>query len=175
MKVARHRLAQGLRALLAFARAPDLALARRYLSPCELAAFMRMSQADQLHSLNVLRLVLGADPLAPAVLAAAALLHDVGKSRCHLAVWQKTLTVILGRLSPGLGRELGAKESLNRWRAPFVVSRRHPRWSGEILRECGSDAAVIWLAENHHEGAEHFRDHSYFVLLLALQAADSSS
>ncbi len=169
-----HRLGQGLRAVLAFATSPDLDLAGRYLTQRELAAFTRMSRADQLHSLNVLRSVLRAEPAAPAVLTAAALLHDVGKSRYHLAVWQKTLAVLMLRFAPGLSQKLSHEESFSKWRALFVVRRNHPKWSGELLRECGSDTVVIWLAENHHGDAKHYRDHKYISLLTTLQAADSS-
>ncbi|MCY3780197.1 MAG: HD domain-containing protein [Chloroflexi bacterium] len=169
-----HRLAQGFRALLAFAASPDLGMAQRYLTQREYAAFKRMSRAEQLHSLNVLRSVLQAEPNAPAALAAAALLHDVGKSRYHLAVWQKTLAVLLLQLAPRLSHRLSQSESLNRWRAPFAVQRNHPKWSAEILDDCGSDAGLIWLAENHHEDAKLYLDHDHYALLIALQAADSS-
>ena len=170
-----HRLGQGLRALLAFAASPDLGMAQKHLTQCEYAAFKRMSRADQLHSLNVLRAVLRKEPNAPATLAAAALLHDVGKSRCHLAVWQKTLAVLLLRLAPGLSQGLSQSKSLNKWRAPFAVQRNHPMWSAKILDDCGSDAAIIWLAESHHEDAKLYRDHEHYALLTALQAADSSN
>ena len=169
-----HRLDQGLRASLAFAVSPDLGMAQMYLTRSEFAAFKRMSRADQLHSLNVLRAALKAQPNAPVALAAAALLHDVGKSRCHLAVWQKTLAVVLRRLAPGLSHRLSRSKSLNGWRAPFVVQQRHPNWSAEILEDCGSDTSIIWLAENHHANAELYRGHEHYAHLKALQAADSS-
>ena len=173
MNAVLHRLGQGSHALFAFARSPDLALARQFLSPRELAAFQRMSRADQLHSLNVLRALLRDRPDAPRTLAKAALLHDVGKSRCHLAVWQKTLAVLLLAKAPGLGLRFSHKETLDWWRAPFVVRRHHARWSAEILRDIGSEPSVIWLARHHHDDLAHFQDHEHIALLAALQAADS--
>lgn len=172
MTAARRRLGQGLRALMAFATSPDLNLARRYLTERELAEFVQLSRADQLHCLNVLRAVLRANPEAPPALTAAALLHDVGKSRYHLRVWQKTLAVLVLGLAPAHGRNLTLVEPPNSWRAPFIVHELHPKWSGELLRECGSEAAVIWLAENHHNDAEQYRGRKHYSLLKALQAAD---
>ena len=175
MKAALHRLGQGIRALLAFAMSPDLGLAQHYLTQREFAAFQTLSRAEQLHSLNVLRAVLGAEPNAPTALSSAALLHDVGKSRYHLAVWQKTLSVLILAFAPGISRRPSNDDLLSKWRSPLVVWARHPKWSGEILRECGSESAVIWLAENHHHDAERYRDQQYYPLLLKLQAADRAS
>ena len=175
MKEAVHRFEQGIRALLAFATSPDLDLAKQYLSNCEYLAFLTMSRSEQLHSLDVLRNVFSADAAAPKALTAAALLHDVGKSRHHLAVWQKTLSVLVETFAPPLSRYLSRDEKATLWRAPFTVLQHHPKWSGEILRNCGSDSAVIWLAERHQEDADVHRDHPHYALLTRLQRADSAS
>ena len=175
MKQVSRRLAQGLRALLAFATAPDLALAQKYLSKCEFAAFNTLSRSEQLHSLNVLRAILDAEPDAPRTLTAAALLHDVGKSRRRLAVWQKTLAVLVQAFAPALSRRLSREESPRAWRMPFIVRRHHPKWGGEILRACGSDSQLIWLVEQHQAEADAHQAHLAYPLLKRLQAADNAS
>ncbi len=175
MKALRHRLGQGLRALLAFATRPDLDLAQQYLSACEFRAFCQLARAEQLHSLTVLRRALAADPAAPPALTAAALLHDVGKARYRLAVWQKTAAVLIQAGAPALSRRLSQGERLTVWRAPFIVGARHAKWSGETLRACGSDAAVVWLVERHQEEAAAFRGHALYELLLRLQEADNGN
>ena len=131
-----------------------------------------MSRSEQLHSLNVLRKALEADPAAPASLKTAALLHDVGKSRCRLSTWQKTFAVIMEAVAPRLSRRLSKDETTSVWRAPFVVRRHHARWSGEILRNCGSDADVVWLAERHQDDLEQHRDNPRYELLAKLLSAD---
>ncbi len=173
MNAVLHRLGQGASAVLAFATPLDLSLAQRYLTRRELAAFKRMSRADQLHSLKVLRATLRVEPMASPTLCAAALLHDVGKSRIHLAVWQKTLAVLMLRFAAGFCGKLSTEESTGLLRAPFVVRQHHARWSGEILRDCASAEAVIWLAEKHHDDAALQAEHEHVSLLKALQAADS--
>ena len=172
MRRVRHRVGQGLRALLAPWSPLEQSLAQQYLSPAELAAFRTMSRTEQLHSLNVLRDVLKQQPESPGALAAAALLHDVGKSRYHLAVWQKTLAVLLAALHPSLARSIGQGESLSALRAPFAVSVHHAKWGAEILRRCGSDADVIWLVRHHQDPLDQWRNHACYEWLKRLQAAD---
>ena len=154
-----QRVQQGIRALLAFATPLDSQLAQQYLSDAELHAFQQMSRAEQLHSLNVLRDVLAQSDTTPHVLAVVALLHDVGKSRYHLAVWQKTIAVLVKKIMPQLSGYLSRDETLNFWRAPFTVRKYHPKWSAEILRACQSDAVAIWLAEYHQHPADTYKDH----------------
>ena len=175
MATAKQRFQQGLGALLAGARPVDLSLARRHLTAREFAAFQQMARAEQLHSLEVLRDILAQDEAAPSALAVAALLHDVGKSRCHLALWQKTASVLVKAFWPGLAVRLGRGESIHFWRAPFTLHEHHPKWSGDILRACGSDCAAIWLAEHHQEKAEKHRAHRHYGLLKRLQAADEAN
>ncbi len=175
MKAAFHRLSQGIGALFAFARSPDIELARRHLSACEYEAFRSMARSEQLHSLQVLERVLAADPAAPDALIAAALLHDVGKSRYRLSVWQKTLAVIIEAIAPRLSLRLSEDETLGIARAPFIVRRHHAQWGGEILRNCGSDEDVIWLVERHQDSDERHSDRRIFPLLSRLRSADSES
>ena len=172
---ATHRLEQGIRALFAFANPPDLTLARQHLNAKELAAFTAMTRSEQLHSLQVLRAVLRQSTIAPPALTVAALLHDVGKSRYPLALWQRTLAVIVSRLLPPLAARLSRDAKLSLCCAPFTILERHPQWSGEILRACGSNAIAVWLAEHHQDKPERWRSHPHYALLLRLQTADDSS
>ncbi len=175
MKAAVHRLGQGLGALFAFTRSADLDTARQHLKACEFDAFRALSLSEQLHSLNVLSHVLKADAAAPPELRAAALLHDVGKSRYKLALWQKTVGVLVEALAPKLYRGFKEEEKIRFWRAPFIVRQRHAAWGGQILRACGSEPAVIWLVEHHQDDAERHRDHALHGLLARLQTADGQS
>ncbi|MCY4021110.1 MAG: HD domain-containing protein [Chloroflexi bacterium] len=174
MEAALNRVEQGIRALFAFATPIDLQLANQYLSSKELDAFQKMSRADQLHSLNVLRTVMKQRESVPLPLAVAALMHDVGKCRCHLTVWQKTLAVLVKHLIPSLADRLGREENLSIWRAPFVVRSRHAQWSGEILRACCADEVAVWLVEHHQADILAHRDHPQATLLQCLQRADEA-
>lgn len=163
---------QGIRALLSFTKTVDYELAEHWLTPAEMALFRKMGRSEQLHSIHVLRDVLAQEEQTPPELAAAALLHDSGKGRYRLAVWQKTLSVVVKSLFPKLEKRLSKEDYLTFWRAPFVVRYHHPKWSGQLLREIGSDARVVWLAEHHADAPHIWQDHPDYALLLRLQQAD---
>ena len=174
MEAAANRIEQGVRALIAGATPIDLLLARTYLSPKELDAFLNMSRADQLHSLKVLRTVLSQRESTPQPLAVAALMHDVGKSRYHLTVWQKTVAVLVKRLISPLSDLLGREENLSLWRAPFVVRSHHARWGVEVLQECGTDEVASWLVQHHQTDILALVEHPHTDLLERLQRADDA-
>ena len=166
-----HRIRQGIRALLAFSQLVEIDLASQYLSLRELGLFTKMRRSEQLHSLNVLRDVIVGDS-TPDALAKAALLHDVGKSRYPLFVWQKTFAVLVHAVAPNLFERWSNGNPRNLWQRPFVVMTQHPAWSAESLADVGSPEAAIWLVAHHQDPADTWVDHPYFSMLERLQAAD---
>ena len=170
-----QRIRQGIRALLAFSYTVDYQLAEQYLSAKQMVLFRQMSRTEQLHSLNVLRSVLAQSAQTPHDLAVVALLHDVGKSRYHLAVWQKTISVLVKKFLPALNAQLSADNKLTFWNTPFVVRQWHPQWSAELLSEADSAASVVWLAKHHADKAEQWHEHPNYPLLIRLQQADDEN
>jgi hypothetical protein len=169
-----YRVRQGLRALSAFAQTPDYALAEQYLAPPLMDVFRQMRRSEQLHSLNVLRALLreGDTPLA---LTVAALLHDSGKSRFPLAVWQKTYAVIVRRFAPRLFERLSGGDPRHLLIRPFVVYTQHPAWSAELMTTAGASPDAIWLAAHHQEARARWQDHPLYHLLERLQRADDTN
>ncbi len=143
-----YRVRQGLSNLSAGIRPEDEELVARYLSPTELKLFYRMEPPDSLHSTGVLRSLLKRGVHDRAILKAA-LLHDVGKSRCRISMFHRTMVVILraffGTL-PEFFTWMG-KEAF--WR-PFYVLENHPRLSAAMLARAGCEERVWRLAELHH-------------------------
>ena len=74
-----------------------------------------------------------------------------------------------------MSQRLSRDEAPGALRNPFIVSRRHPKWGGEILRACGSDSELIWLVEHHQAEASELRAHPGYALLKRLQAADNAN
>lgn len=158
---------------------------RACLPPRLLTLFLRMSPAEQRHSLRVLRSLRATGPVS-SDLAVAALLHDVGKTVRPLSLAERALIVIVRAASPGLARRLGAAEgtgvgiaagsesgraSLLGWRAAFVIACHHPEWGAELARRAGASALTQSLIRRHQSPCARPRleeDH----LLARLQRAD---
>ncbi len=170
-----YRIKQALRGLFAFVQVVDEATPARYLSPAELTLFRQMRHSEQLHALHVLRDVLAQESETPAELAVAALLHDVGKSRYTLRIWQKTIAVAVEKLAPSLYKHWSDGESVTLWTRPFVVKAHHPAWSAEMLRQAGSVESARWLVAHHQDDITHWVNHPKYALLRRLQQADDAN
>ncbi len=137
--------------------------------------FVRMTRSEQVHSLNVLRDVLAQDDDTPIDLAVAGLLHDVGKLRYPLDVFQRTFAVVLTRLAPKLEQRYSIPAKMTYWRAPLIVRRHHPRWSAELLKANGGSERAVWLVEHHADNLAALQGHLYFTLLARLKQADDAN
>jgi hypothetical protein len=178
---AAHRLTQGVRALLAFRKTPDLNLAAHYLNMSQLALFRRMPHLEQVHALDVLRSILSvplppdADDRALDDLAAAALLHDCGKSLHRVRIWQKTLPVLVKAASPDLYIKLSGRSPKHHvWRA-FAVKAHHPAWGAAMAAHANTSARTLWLIEHHQDDRILHVKHPDSALLAALQLADDAN
>ncbi|MBL8148288.1 MAG: HD domain-containing protein [Anaerolineae bacterium] len=163
------RLRQGTRALSAFARPLEISQAEAVLTADEFRLFQRMRRSEQLHSLNVLASAHANDSVT---LAQAALLHDVGKIRYPLHLWQRTLTVLVGAVSRPLLRRLSQRDPRPAWSRGFVVHARHPEWGAELAAQAGASDDVVWLVRHHADDPQRWATHPMFGLLVRLKQAD---
>jgi len=170
-----HRIRQGGRALFAFAKPLDEALVQQTLSPIQMGLFRPLKRVEQLHSINVLHDVLAQDDTTPPDLAAAALLHDCGKSRYAMTTWQKTLVVLVRTFIPSLAQHLSQEDRLTFWRAPFVVRKYHPAWGAQMLSDISAAPRLIWLVAHHADPLEQWHDHPDMTLLARLKKADDAN
>lgn len=130
--------------------ARDLNEALATLSEAERALFLRLSRADQSHSLKVWR-VLRARGFEDAPLLRAALLHDVGKVDSGITVFHRVAVVLLGRFAPALLAWLATRGERVRWLRPIYVSTRHAAIGARKLTELGASPLVVELVARHHE------------------------
>lgn len=117
------------------------------LSEPELALFQRHSPEDQRHSYRVFCTLRAAGHTQPDLLAAA-LLHDVGKIRLPLSIWERSLIVLVQFLLPRQAVAWG-QGGANGWRRPFVLKARHPAWGAEMARAAGSRPLTVSLIYYH--------------------------
>jgi hypothetical protein len=160
-----------LQALFARPGAEDARLVADHLPPALRRLYRAMSRAEQSHSLAVLRALLRQGHRDPDLLAAA-LLHDVGKTRAPLHLSDRVLVVLAQRLAPAAA-QTWSNGAPRGWRRPFVVAAQHADWGGDMLEEAGASARLVAMVRLHHAprppaGAEAD------CLLAALQAADGS-
>jgi hypothetical protein len=90
-----YRTRQFWQALGANLSPEDLDLVREVLAPSQRRLFEQLQMSEKVHSMKVLRALLDQGENHPDLLVAA-LLHDVGKSRFPLNMWDRIL-IVLGR------------------------------------------------------------------------------
>ncbi len=142
------------------------------LAPGGLALYRRMSKADRAHSLRLLRWLQAHGETDPNLLSAA-LLHDCGKAASRLAVWQRTLKVLLKLVAPAAWQRLARPSQPDGWRYPFFVLQTHPRLGAAWAEAAGLDPIIVWLIL-YHETDPHPGD-AHYHLMCALQRADAAS
>ncbi len=172
---ATQRIRQGVRALFAFSQSIDIDLATRYLNTAQFDLFNQMQRSEQLHSLNVLRDVLAQESITPHDLAIAALLHDCGKTRYPLAIWQKTLAVLVRAGSPSTYHRWREASPQNRIKRAVVVAENHPQWSAELVSATGATERTLWIIAHHADSLDNWADHPHCKLLQRLKLADDAN
>ena len=126
-----------------------------YLSPAELTLFGRLQPPEQAHAIKVLQTLqqeyVQFGHSAPPALLSAALLHDVGKSRYPLRLWQRVWIVLSKALLPERV-SAWAQQDPQGWARPFVVAAEHPAWGAEMAAAAGAQPEVVALISAHQDG-----------------------
>jgi putative nucleotidyltransferase with HDIG domain len=116
--------------------------------------FKQMQSSEQAHSLWIFRQLRqqlsGVDLDAQHDLLVAALLHDVGKSRHPLQLWERVVIVLGKALFPNLVQQWGTQPP-DGWKRPFVIAAQHPAWGAEIAAQAGASPLVVALVRRHHQ------------------------
>lgn len=142
-----HRVGQFWRHASARVTASEAAAATQILGPALAPLFLQLPANDQRHGLDVLQTVRSVDPQAGRLLQQAALLHDIGKAGTGFSVLDRSLTVFLQAVSPGiLQRFVGARPGFKR---RYQAYMDHARVGAERVRTAGSPELAAIIAEHH--------------------------
>lgn len=82
----------------------ELAPATAVLNSKQMNLFTRLQPSEQLHAIRVLETLIGQGETHPDLLIAA-LLHDVGKSRVPLQLWERIFIVLGKKFLPNQERQ----------------------------------------------------------------------
>ena len=135
--------------------------------------FRQLAFSDQWHSVRVMETLQSAEHNDPDLLVAA-LLHDVGKTKLRLTLWDRTLIVLLSFFWPRKVDEWGRGNGRD-WRRPFVVKARHPEWSAEMAAAVGCSPLSVSLMRRHQDKLPETAVTSEDQLLRVLQWADDQN
>jgi hypothetical protein len=175
----RYRLLQFVRGFSAAVSEQEAQQAQAIL-PCEAwPLFQRMPRDAQRHSLNVLA-TLRAAGQTDQDLAAAALLHDVGKVAAadagyRLTLWWRGPLVLIEALAPDWLRHWSAPTPSAGWRYVLYVHQEHPAIGATWAEAAGCSPRTCWLIAHHQERNPALQGEEELQLLRALQWADSEN
>ncbi len=162
MRVGR-RIRQFVRGVTASVSAEELQQAAEYLPLNGLARFQQMPVDAQRHSLNVLTTLQRAGWHDPD-LAAAALLHDVGKVAAEAAgltfnAWIRTALVLMEAVAPRVSARLAVNEPTGGWRYLLYVHLAHPTIGAHWAEADGCSPLTCWLIAHHQLSYERHPVH----------------
>lgn len=142
------------------------------LTSAEFALFQQFTASDQWHSYRVMQTLHTAGHDNPSLLAAA-LLHDIGKTRARVTVLDRTLAVLAGKLVPARAEAWG-QGGVDGWQRPFVVKAQHPAWGAEMAAAAGSPPLTVALIRRHQDPLPAQDNCEEDRLLRLLQHADNA-
>jgi len=170
-----YRLRQFRNALIAAPSERDLEVVTANLTPEQEALFKRMHPSEQMHSIQVVRALEHSSTSATEEyqkdLRVAALLHDVGKSRHSLKIWERVIIVLVRAALPEQSERWGEGE-LDGWQRPFVIARQHPQWGAQMALAAGVSPVAAALIERHQEDRSGKSGELVNLLVQRLKAAD---
>lgn len=119
------------------------------LTAPQLVLFQRFDRNDQWHSYRVLKMLQAAGHDDRDLLVAA-LLHDVGKTKVKLSVWQRSFIVLGYAFSKERVARWGAGAAVG-WKRPFVVKAQHPAWGAQMAEGVGTSTQAVSLIRRHQD------------------------
>jgi len=168
---AAYRARQLWDALLAKPKMDQLDAVRERLTPSQFELFQRMHPSEMSHAIRMCENLIAKGENHPDLLKAA-LLHDVGKARQPLRIWERVQIVLGQKFFPQRTARWGVGEPQG-WRRAFVVAAQHPTWGAEMAAAVGVSPLVLEMIRHHQGEAPDHLNKDERELLDKLQAVDN--
>ena len=84
-------------------------------------------------------------------LLTAALLHDIGKTRIDLQVWERVWIVLAKRILPRAIRQAWGAGAATGLKRGLVVRAQHPAWGAEMVAAVGGRPLAVELIRRHQD------------------------
>lgn len=149
----------------------EMKIVAEILTPEQQHWFYRMTHSEQRHSLRVLQM-LRQNGVHQYDLLVAALLHDVGKTRYPLSIWERVFNVLLKAFFPKWVEQHAPVQPKGVLRF-LAVARLHPQWGAEIAQAVGASPLSVRLISRHQEVLLSPPATMEDELLMLLQQVDS--
>lgn len=160
-----YRIKQFYWALESLIKKDDFIMLNRYLNESQLNLFMKMSKAERQHSIRVRQSainyindknILGIDKDK---MSKCALLHDIGKSQVKLNIFQKSIIIIINKITLGNFLKYNKVKRINNY-------YNHPEIGAELLKNLNeSDLDIIKCVEQHHR-EKNVEENIYLQILM---------
>lgn len=144
-----YRVRQFWQAITAAPQERDLGLARKWLTPSLLSLFLRLHPSEQAHSISIARQLAEQGETEPDLMVAA-LLHDIGKVRYPLTVWER-IVIVLGKAMFSKRVKKWGRGEPRGWRRPFAVAEQHAAWGAELAAQAGASPLAARLIRSHQD------------------------
>jgi putative nucleotidyltransferase with HDIG domain len=118
-----------------------------YLNPEEYGLFMRLSSSEQMHSIRVaknVQLLCENNECDTRFLIKTALLHDIGKVRGRLNVFDKSVIVLLNYFTRGKIKKYNRIRKID-------IYYNHGDIGCSLLKEYSANERMLYLIKNHHD------------------------
>ena len=144
-----YRIRQTWHALTAKPDRLEIDETKAFLTPDQFSLFNQLQFSEQSHSIRIYQ-QMRQDGIEQPDLLKAALLHDVGKNRCPLHLWDRIIIVLGRRFTPWIFDTISGEEPVG-WKRPFVVSRKHAEWGARMAAAAGSSQLTVELINRHEQ------------------------